>query len=284
MAHAVMVNPQTTLTLSRNFQKVNPNNCSDDRKTKIINTINKNLKWGKNGFQLNGKSLKIEEISKFLYSFYLSKRFHLKPAFIMGTSKDEYWKLPKKYHPAKNKKNDRVTATLNKLNKSFLMTNSGFAFGDNEYSTINELRSFLCEMKDRVGLTLKLGLVVNVSGSNSISSGSSSSSSSSDSLSMEESSMGDIASEHSSIGEVPTDENYDDDELRDYEKPNNISEETTLFSCPICEKNYKSKKNLSVHTRRVHSEIKHKCERCGRNFTRKDSLNAHMTSFHPHDD
>ncbi len=258
-----MGEPQITQTFSRNFQKARQNSYGDveqDRKSKIINKINKSLKWGVNGFQLRGKSCAIDEITKFLGDFYRKKGFYLKPAFIMGTSKDEYWKLPKKGGHVKNNKMDRVTVTLNKLNDSFVMTDNGFTFGENEYSTIDELRSFLEEMNDKVGVTLKLGLLEDASGYNR----------------SEESST-----EQSSIGEISTDENSEESFYD--KKPINISEEPTLLSCSICAKDFKSKNYLSAHTRRVHCDTKHKCKNCNRNFTRKDTLNAHMSSFHPYD-
>ena len=267
MAQAMMGKPQTTQTFSRNFQKASQNSYGDaelHRKSKIINKINKSLKWGRNGFQLRGKTYTIDELTEFLRNFYRKKRFHLKPAFIMGTSKDEYWKISGNGGHVKQKKIDRVTVTLNKLNDSFVMTDKGFTFGEKDYDTIDELRSFLQKMNEKVGVSLKLGLVEETSGDNI---------------------SEDSSTEQSSIGETTSDDNSEssDEENHFDKKLNNISGEFSRFSCSIYDKDFKSKNYLSAHTRRVHSDTKHNCKNCGRKFTRKDTLNEHMSSFHPHD-
>src|SRR6266436_4266997 len=255
-----MANPQVVQTLLRNYQKTNQISYGDaeqDRKTKIINKVNKSLKWGRNGFQSRGKSCTIDEVTEFLRNFFRKKRFHLKPAFIMGTSKDEYWKISGNGGHVKQKKIDRVTVTLNKLNDSFVMTDKGFTFGEKDYDTIDELRSFLQKMNEKVGVSLKLGLVEETSGYNS---------------------SEDSSTEQSSIGETTSDDNSEssDEENHFDKKLNDISGESSRFSCSICGKDFKSSNYLSAHTRRVHSDTKHNCKNCDRKFKRKDTLNEHM--------
>ena len=53
-------------------------------------------------------------------------------------------------------------------------------------------------------------------------------------------------------------------------------EETKLFKCSFCDKNYGTKYSLKEHIGVVHEGKKYKCDECGEVFSWKSSLNSHI--------
>ena len=53
-------------------------------------------------------------------------------------------------------------------------------------------------------------------------------------------------------------------------------EETKLFKCTFCEKNYGTKYSLKEHVGVVHEGKKYKCDECGEVFSWKSGLNSHI--------
>ena len=53
-------------------------------------------------------------------------------------------------------------------------------------------------------------------------------------------------------------------------------EETKLFKCSFCDKNYGTKYSLKEHIGVVHEGKKYKCDECGEVFSWKSGLNSHI--------
>ena len=53
-------------------------------------------------------------------------------------------------------------------------------------------------------------------------------------------------------------------------------EETKLFKCTFCDKNYGTKYSLKEHVGVVHEGKKYKCDECGEVFSWKSGLNSHI--------
>ncbi|GFY78745.1 hypothetical protein TNIN_374151 [Trichonephila inaurata madagascariensis] len=52
--------------------------------------------------------------------------------------------------------------------------------------------------------------------------------------------------------------------------------EEKIFSCSVCNKTFKHKKNLKRHKINVHGTDENKCNHCNKNFARSDSLKRHL--------
>ena len=57
---------------------------------------------------------------------------------------------------------------------------------------------------------------------------------------------------------------------------NSAHEETKLFKCSFCDKNYGTKYSLKEHIGVVHEGKKYKCDECGEVFSWKSGLNSHI--------
>ena len=58
------------------------------------------------------------------------------------------------------------------------------------------------------------------------------------------------------------------------------NEKLSIHFCNICQKEYKSKASLSIHTISVHKEKRLPCNQCGKQFTEQGSLKKHTKSVH----
>ena len=52
------------------------------------------------------------------------------------------------------------------------------------------------------------------------------------------------------------------------------------FPCKFCDKTYKNKQGLTLHSRSVHEEMKYKCQNCFKVFKSKPSLKIHFETKH----
>ena len=54
-----------------------------------------------------------------------------------------------------------------------------------------------------------------------------------------------------------------------------------IFSCPKCDKAFRTRSTMNSHLRHTHSGIKpHSCEHCGRAFSRNSDLRRHLRNIH----
>jgi KRAB domain-containing zinc finger protein len=64
----------------------------------------------------------------------------------------------------------------------------------------------------------------------------------------------------------------DPDKERDNEKVTNLCEE--------CGKEFQTKSSLKIHTKAVHTQIRHNCSLCGKRLTTKRALKRHTLARH----